>query len=229
MTGRSADPLPMQTMQSLHRKRSRLGVLVAFGLALGLSACATKDARWVHKHLDLTENYHAGTKTLETPKIPNTGAHQARLRATARTRGKNIGADIELTVRAEFKDFSFLDRVSFASGRVFPLTVVKRETEDCGTTDLSLCNVLEFVTVKLSRKYLTTKRMTGFHVKLWGRRESVLIFVPDYFIEGLLSRMEGREPQIAGVTTPSTTPTTQTTSTAKSLPGSPAPPPARRR
>jgi hypothetical protein len=204
-------------MQSHNTNRSLLGTFFAFGLALGLSACATQDARWVHENLDLSENFHAGTKTLETPRIPNTGAHQARLRATGRSRGKRIGADIELAVRAEFEDFSFLDRVSFASGRAFPLTVVKRETEDCGTSDQSMCNVLEFVTVKLSRNYLQTKRASGFHVKLWGRRDSVVIFVPDYFVEGLLARMEGREPQIAeemlAPATPSTGP----------VPASPAP------
>lgn len=192
-------------MQPLNRNQSLMKILIAFGLALGLSACATKDARWVHENLDLTENFHAGIKTLETPRIPNTGAHQARLRATGRARGRRVGADIELRVRAEFKDFSFLDRVSFASGRAFPLTVVKREAEDCGTSDRSLCNVLEFVTVKLSRNYLQTKRISGFHVKLWGRRESVVIFVPDYFVEGLLSRMEGREPQTAETISASTT------------------------
>lgn len=175
--------------------RSLLPGLVGLLFALGLSACATKDAHWVHQHLELTENFHAGTKVLETPKIPDTGAHQARLRATARTRGRRVGADIELMVRAEFKDFSFLDRVSFASRRAFPLTVIKRKTEDCGTTDLSLCNVHEFVSVKLSRDYLTAKRASGFHVKLWGRRDSVILFVPAPYIEGLLARMEDRMPQ----------------------------------
>ena len=151
----------------------------------------------MHDHLKLTENFHAGTKVLETPKIPDTGAHQARLRATARTRGKRIGADIELVIRAEFDDFSFLDRVSFTSGRAFPLTVQKRQTEDCGTTDRSLCNVHEYVTVRLSRNYLLSKRASGFNVKLWGRRDSVVLFVPAHFIEGLLARMEDRVPQTA--------------------------------
>lgn len=164
-------------------------------LGLSLAACATKDAAWVHENLELTENFHAGTKVLETPPIPETGEHEARLRATARTRGKRIGADIELAVIAEFDDFSFLDRVSFTSGRAYPLTVVKRETEDCGTTDKSLCNVQEFVTVKLSRKFLKTKRASGFNVKLWGRRDSVLLFVPPDYIEGLLARMENRTPE----------------------------------
>jgi hypothetical protein len=164
-------------------------------LVLGLSACASKDAKWVHEHLKLTENFHAGTKVLETPAIPDTGAHQAKLRATAYTRGKRIGADVELDIRAEFEDFSFLDRVSFASGRAYPLTVVKRETEDCGTTDRSLCNVHEFVSVKLSRNFLLTTRASGFNVKLWGRRESVVLHVPADFIEGLLARMEDRAPE----------------------------------
>ena len=181
-------------MQSHNTNRSLLGTFFALGLALGLSACATQDARWVHENLDLSENFHAGTKTLETPRIPNTGPHQARLRATGRSRGKRIGADIELAIRAEFEDFSFLDRVSFASGRAFPITVVKRETEDCGTSDQSMCNVLEFVTVKLSRNYLQTKRASGFHVKFWGRRDSVVINVPPTHIEGLLARMENRTP-----------------------------------
>jgi hypothetical protein len=166
-------------------------------LVLGLSACATRDAVWVHENLELTENFHAGTKVLETPTIPDTGEHQARLRATARTRGSRIGADIELAIRAEFDDFSFLDRVSFASGRAFPLTVVKREIDDCGTTDKSLCNVYEYVTVRLSRKYLLSKRASGFNVKLWGRRDSVVLFVPPHYIEGLLARMEDRAPQTA--------------------------------
>jgi hypothetical protein len=179
------------------KDRSLLPVFAGILLAFGLSACATKDAHWVHEHLELTENFHAGTKVLETPRIPDTGGHRATLRATARTRGKRVGADIELVVRAEFDDFSFLDRVSFASGRAFPLTVVKRETEDCGTTDKSLCNVHEFVTVKLSRNYLLSKRASGFNAKLWGRRKSVVLFVPPDFIEGLLARMEKRAPQTA--------------------------------
>jgi len=168
-----------------------MGLLILFGL----SACATKDANWVHENLKLTENFHAGTKVLETPAIPDTGAHQAKLRATAYTRGKRIGADVELAVRAEFDDFSFLDRVSFASGRAYPLTVVKRETEDCGTSDMSLCNVHEFVSVKLSRNFLMTTRVSGFNVKLWGRRDSVVFHVPADFIEGLLARMEDRAPE----------------------------------
>ena len=177
------------------KNRIALAGLVTLACALGLAGCATRDAVWVHQNLALTENFHAGTKILVTPKIPDTGAHEARLRATAHTRGKRIGAEIELAVRAEFDDFSFLDRVSFASGRAFPLTVVKRETEDCGTTDMSLCNVHEHVTVKLSRKYLVSKRTSGFNVKLWGRRDSVMLFVPAHYIEGLLARMENRSPQ----------------------------------
>jgi hypothetical protein len=174
--------------------RPLLPIFAGILLASVLSACATKDAHWVHKNLDLTENFHAGTKVLETPKIPDTGAHQVKLRATARTRGKRIGADIELVVRAEFDDFSFLDRASFASGRAFPLTVIKRETEDCGTSDRSLCDVHEHVSLKLSRNYLMSKRASGFNVKLWGRRDSVVLFVPPDFIEGLLARMENRAP-----------------------------------
>ncbi|HEB90560.1 MAG TPA: hypothetical protein ENI85_13395 [Deltaproteobacteria bacterium] len=169
--------------------------LIPMVIVLGALACATKDARWVNEHLELSENFHAGTKVLETPPIPDTGAHRAWLRATGRTRGPRRGADIELAVRAEFEDFSFLDRVSFASGRAYPLTVVKRENEDCGTTDISLCNVHEDVSVRLSRKFLIAKRATGFHVKLWGRRESVVLFVPPEYIEGLISRMENREPR----------------------------------
>jgi len=178
----------------MKNRRVSKAVLV-FLLALGLSACGTKDAHWVHQNLELTENFHAGTKVLETPPIPNTGEHEAKLLATARSRGKRIGADVELAVVAEFDDFSFLDRVSFASGRAYPLTVVKRETEDCGTSDKSLCNVQEFVTVKLSRKFLKSKRASGFNVKLWGRRDSVLLFVPPDYIEGLLARMENRTPE----------------------------------
>lgn len=174
----------------------RFDIVVAVLLALIATACAPRDALWVHEHLATSENFHAGTKILETPRIPNAGKHAAILRATAHTRGKKLGADIELAVRAQFDDFSFLDRVSFASGRAFPLTIVKRETEDCGTTDKSLCDVWEFVTVKLSRKFLTTKRASGFDVKLWGRRDSVVLFVPPEYIEGLLSRMENRPPEI---------------------------------
>jgi hypothetical protein len=177
------------------KNRCHFNGLMTLLLVLGLSACASKDAKWVHEHLKLTENFHAGTKVLETPAIPDTGAHQAKLRATAYTRGKRIGADVELAIRAEFEDFSFLDRVSFASGRAYPLTVVKRETEDCGTTDKSLCNVHEFVSVKLSRNFLLTTRASGFNVKLWGRRESVVLHVPADFIEGLLARMEDRAPE----------------------------------
>lgn len=177
------------------KNRCHFNSLMGLLLVFGLSACATKDAKWVHGNLKLTENFHAGTKVLETPAIPDTGDHQAKLRATAYTRGKRIGADVELAVRAEFHDFSFLDRVSFASGRAYPLTVVKRETDDCGTSDKSLCNVLEFVTVKLSRNFLQTKRASGFNVKLWGRRDSVVLHVPADYIEGLLARMEDRAPE----------------------------------
>jgi hypothetical protein len=172
-----------------------LNGLMGLLLVFGLSACATKDADWVHENLKLTENFHAGTKVLETPAIPDTGAHHAKLRATAYTRGKRIGADVELVIRAEFNDFSFLDRVSFASGRAYPITVVKRETEDCGTSDKSLCNIHEFVTVKLSRNFLLTTRASGFNVKLWGRRDSVVLHVPADYIEGLLARMEDRAPE----------------------------------
>jgi hypothetical protein len=168
---------------------------IATIIALSLTACATRDAAWVHENLDLIENFHAGTKVLVTPKLPDTGAHEAWLSATARTRGRRVGAEIELSVRAEFDDFSFLDRVSFATGRAFPLTVEKRVTDDCGTTDKSLCNVHEHVSVKLSRKFLMTKRASGFDAKLWGRRDSVSLFVPSQYIEGLLARMENREPE----------------------------------
>ena len=201
-------------MKSAMTNRSGLHAFLGLLLALCLSACATKDAHWVHENLDLTENFHAGTKVLETPIIPDTGDHQARLRATGRSRGRRVGADIELAIRAEFEDFSFLDRVSFTSGRAFPLTVVKRETEDCGTTDRSLCNVHEFVTVKLSRNYLSSKRASGFNVKLWGRRDSVVLFVPPQYIEGLLARMEDREPQTAEE---------MSTATQGPVPASPAP------
>jgi hypothetical protein len=101
---------------------------LGFALALCLlfaTACATKDAIWVHENLDHTENFHAGTSVFETPAFPNTGDHRATLRATARSRGARVGADIELAVRAQLADFSFLDRVSFSSSsdRAFPLTV----------------------------------------------------------------------------------------------------------
>jgi hypothetical protein len=168
--------------------------LASVVLALGLWGCASGDAAWVHENLEHTENFHAGTSVLETPGFPDTGPHHATLRATARTRGTRIGADIELAVRAEFRDYSFLDRVSFSSGRAFPLTVEKREVEDCGTSDPSLCNVHEFVSVKLSREFLKAKRTTGFSAKLWGRRDSVVIDVPPEYIEGLLARMENRAP-----------------------------------
>lgn len=165
-------------------------------LALGLTGCAARDSVWVHENLNHTENFHAGTSVLETPRFPGTGPHLATLRATARSRGSRIGADIELAVRAEFPDYSFLDRVSFSNDRAFPLVVEKREVEDCGTSDLSLCNVHEYVTVKLSRDFLKAKRTTGFSAKLWGRRDSVLISVPPEYIEGLLARMENRAPEI---------------------------------
>lgn len=163
---------------------------------LALPGCAARDAAWVNEHLSLTENFHAGTMVLETPELPETGAHRAILRATARTRGPRIGADVELAVRARFDDFSFLDRVSFTSGRAYPLTVEKRETEDCGTTDQSLCDVFEHVSIKLSRDFLKAKRASGFYVKLWGRRDSVVIDVPPEWIEGLLARMEDRPPEV---------------------------------
>jgi hypothetical protein len=191
-------------MKSAIKNRSRLGGLIALLLVLALAACAPKDASWVHENLKLTENFHAGTEVLETPPLPDTRPHRAQLRATAHTRGKRIGANIELSIRAEFDDFSFLDRVSFASGRAFPLTVVKRVTEDCGTTDKSLCNVYEYVTVELSLNYLRSKRMSGFNVKLWGRRDSVVLFVPADYIEGLLARMEDRAPQTLEDISPAT-------------------------
>jgi len=181
-------------MKSSITNRSGLQAFLGLLLALGLSACATKDAHWVHENLELTENFHAGTKVLETPIIPDTGVHQARLRATGRSRGRRVGADIELAVRA--------------------VTVVKRVPEDCGTTDKSLCNVHEFVTVKLSRNYLSAKRASGFNVKLWGRRDSVVLFVPPQYIEGLLARMEDREPQTAEE---------MSTTTQGPVPASPAP------
>lgn len=201
-------------------RQSPLRCLLGALLAFGLSACSAKDAQWVHQNLKLTENFHAGTKVLETPRIPDTGRHRARLRATARTRGKRVGADIELVIRAEFKDYSFLDRISFASGRIFPLKGVKRETEDCGTTDISLCNVHEYVTVKLSRKYLQSKSTSGFSVKLLGRRDTVELFVPAEFVEGLLARMEGRVPHV---------PEDHPSATRTPVPASPAPNSARSR
>ena len=178
----------------MKNRNALLGLLILV-VALLLSGCSSKNALWVHENLALTENFHAGTKILVTPKIPDTGSHEARLRATAHTRGKRVGAVIELVVLAEFDDFSFLDRVSFASGRAFPLTVINRVNEDCGTTDMSLCNVHEHVSVKLSRKYLVAKRAMGFDVKFWGRRDSVMFFVPPQYIEGLLARMDNRAPE----------------------------------
>lgn len=195
-------------------KRSLPAGFLAVLFSLTLAACATKDVHWVHENLELTENFHAGTKVLETPAMPDTGDHRATLRATAQTRGRKIGANIELVIRAEFEDFSFLDRVSFASGRAFPLTVVKRETVDCGTTDKSLCNVHEHVSVKLSRDYLLKKRAAGFNVKLWGRRDSVLLFVPPHYVEGLLARMENRAPENVA---------TKTATTQGPVPAAPAP------
>lgn len=168
--------------------------IASLALTLALAACSARDAGWVHENLEHTENFHAGTSVLETPRFPDTGPHHATLRATARSRGPRVGADIELAVRAEFKDYSFLDRVSFSNARAFPLNVDKREVIDCGTTDLSLCNVHEFVSIKLSRPFLKSKRTTGFDAKLWGRRDSVVIHVPGPFIEGLLARMENRTP-----------------------------------
>ena len=168
---------------------------VLFALAT-LTGCATQDATWVHQNLEHTEHFHAGTSVLETPAFPDTGAHRATLRATAHSRGKRIGADIELAVRAQLSDYSFLDRVSFSSSskRAFPLTVENRTAVDCGTTDRSLCDVHEFVSIKLSRDFLKSKRTTGFQAKLWGRRDSVVINVPPQYIEGLLARMENRTP-----------------------------------
>ena len=184
------------------KNRIIVAYLVSSFLALGLSGCATQDASWVHENLKLTENFHAGTMVLETPAFPESDPHVAQLRATARTRGRKVGAEIELTVRAEFDDYSFLDRVSFSSGRAFPLTVDKREIEDCGTSDASLCNVHEYVSVKLSRDFLKSRQTAGFHAKLWGRRDSVVIHVPPEYIEGLLARMENRAPS----TTPANAP-----------------------
>lgn len=165
---------------------------------LGLG-CAQKDAAWVHENLRLTENFHAGTSVLETPALPDNGPHRATLRATARSRGRRIGADVELAVRAEFADYSFLDRITFSDDgrKAFPLEVEKREPVDCGTTDRSLCNVHEYVAIKLSRDFLRAKRTTGFAAKLWGRRDSAVIRVPADYIEGLLARMEKRDPVVA--------------------------------
>jgi len=176
--------------------RRHVFLLASLLLAFAASGCATQDAVWVHENLEHTEHFHAGTSVLETPPFPGTGAHRATLRATAHSRGKRIGADIELAVRAQLTDYSFLDRVSFssASKRAFPLTVENRTAVDCGTTDRSLCDVHEFVSVKLSRDFLKAKRLTGFQAKLWGRRDSVIISVPPEYIEGLLARMENRAP-----------------------------------
>jgi hypothetical protein len=215
--GETADSADMKNL-------SLIACLGALALVFVLSGCAPHDAKWVRENLTLTENFHAGEKVLETPPIPNTGHHEALLRATARSRGRRVGADIELAVRAEFDDISFLDRVSFASGRAYPLTVVKRVPEDCGTTDKSLCNVHEYVTVKLTRDFLTSKRTTGFDVKLWGRRESVVLNVPADYIEGLLARMESPGPD--SLLPPSTTPTAASTD---AFPAAPAPYPDRRR
>jgi len=185
-------------MQKLHLDRLTPALVLAVAL-LATSGCATHDAAWVHENLEKTENFHAGTSVLETPPFATAKPHRATLRATARARGRRIGADIELVVRAELADYSFLDRVSFStsSKRAFPLEVVKREPVDCGTTDLSLCNVYEHVTIKLSRDFLQSKKITGFHAKLWGRRDSVLVHVPPEYIEGLLARMENRAPVVA--------------------------------
>lgn len=175
---------------------SRVPAFVVLVIALSVSVvgCATKDSAWVHENLSQTENFHAGTSVLETPAFPDTGLHMARLRATAHSRGRQVGAHIELAVRAEFPDYSFLDRVSFStsSKRAFPLEVEKREPVDCGTSDASLCNVYEHVRVKLSRDFLKSKRLSGFHAKLWGRRDSVVIRIPPEYIEALLARMENR-------------------------------------
>ncbi len=192
-----------QRSNALGLSRRAPALLLALVLVASLFGCAAKDSVWVHENLDKTENFHAGTSVLETPPFPDTGAHQARLRATAHSRGRQIGAHIELAVRAEFDDYSFLDRVSFStsSKRAFPLTVENREPVDCGTTDASLCNVYEHVSVKLSRDFLKAKRVTGFHAKLWGRRDSVLIRIPPEYIEGLLARMENRAPQPVAAST----------------------------
>ena len=201
------------------KSRSFVTRLASIGLALGIAACAKQDAAWVHENLALTENFHAGTMVLETPRIPDTGKHKATLRATARSRGRRIGADVELVVRAQFSDFSFLDRASFASGRAYPLTVEKREGVDCGTTDRSLCDVWEHVSIKLSRDFLKARRANGFFVKLWGRRDSAVIQVPPEYIEGLLARMENRAPQ----TTTAATPAPSTPDSTGSVPAAPAP------
>ena len=186
-----------QRSHAYGRSRRAPALLLALLLVASAFGCAARDAVWVHENLSKTENFHAGTSVLETPPFPDTGAHRARLRATAHSRGRRIGAHIELAVRAELPDYSFLDRVSFStsSQRAFPLQVEKREPVDCGTTDTSLCNVYEHVSVKLSRDFLKSKRTTGFHAKLWGRRDSVLIRIPPEYIEGLLARMENRAPQ----------------------------------
>lgn len=122
-----ADSCGMEKQSTRYRLGpSTLGLALVFCLLVA-TACATKDAVWVHENLDPTENFHAGTSVLETPPFPNTGAH----RATARSGGARIGADIELSVRAQFADFSFLDRVSFSSSsdRAFSLTVESRTAE----------------------------------------------------------------------------------------------------
>ena len=126
----------------MSRARS-LTVFVALGLVAALAGCATKDAAWVHENLEHTENFHAGTSVLETPPFETAKPHRATLRATARARGRRVGAEIELAVRAQLADFSFLDRVSFStsSKRAFPVEVVERKPVDCGTTDVSLCDV----------------------------------------------------------------------------------------
>lgn len=178
------------------KNQTLVACLAGYLLATSLAGCATRDSVWVHENLNHTENFNAGTSILETPRFPDTGPHLATLRATARSRGSRIGADIELAVRAEFSDYSFLDRVSFSNDRAFPLVVEKREVEDCGTSDPSLCNVHEYVAVKLSRDFLKSKRASGFSAKLWGRRDSVVIKVPPEYIEGLLARMENRAPEV---------------------------------
>lgn len=176
-------------------------ILLAMIAALLVTAGCTspKNAEWVHENLSHTEHFHSGTSVLETPPFPENKPHRATLRATGRSRGRRIGAEIELAVRAEFEDYSFLDRVSFAgaSQKAFPLKVEKREPVDCGTTDRSLCNVYEFVSIRVSRDFLNAKKRTGFTAKLWGRRESALIHVPADYIEGLLARMEKRAPVVA--------------------------------